>query len=222
MQLERALLKDEHDTGPSVECQGRPYFKILISPQSFHVYPHRTLTSSAQSASNNAFHTLVPPTAGMGSTCARTGVWTELDNCRASRMRCMYNRERLDSESTDKLLQQSCFAIAVKESSCTPTVTGCICTDQQLQSNMQVCVTQTCTRREALTTKNITSTLCHEPKRNAGNSIRVLNAVLAAMTAMFAVPRLIYRAVYATEELGWDDYSVVVTLFAGLPSVIST
>lgn len=103
---------------------------------------------------------------------------------------------------------------------CELTNTTCICADVKLQSAVEECVLKACTLRQALTTKNLTATTCNAPIRYAGESIRVSNLVLSVVTAFCALSRVIYKAVYSIGELGWDDYSVIVALIAGVPSVI--
>ena len=73
---------------------------------------------------------------------------------------------------------------------------------------------------QLLVTKNLTATLCHAPVRYRGESIRISNIVLSVVTAFCALTRVIYKAVFSIGELGWDDYSVIAALVAGVPSVI--
>jgi hypothetical protein len=44
--------------------------------------------------------------------------------------------------------------------------------------------------------------------------------VLAIVTAACALSRIIYKALFSIGELGWDDYSVIAALIAGVPSVV--
>ncbi|RMZ66941.1 cfem domain-containing [Pyrenophora seminiperda CCB06] len=69
-------------------------------------------------------------------------------------------------------------------------------------------------------TKNATATICHAPIRDQGATLRIANIALASVTAFCALTRVIYKAVFSIGELGWDDYSVVAALVAGVPSVI--
>ncbi len=50
--------------------------------------------------------------------------------------------------------------------------------------------------------------------------MRVNNIALAVVTNIVGYSRVINKAVFSGGELGWDDYSVVLTLVVGLPSVI--
>jgi hypothetical protein len=64
--------------------------------------------------------------------------------------------------------------------------------------------------------------LCHVPGRSdaTANDIKGLNIALAVLTAIFGIARIIYQAFFSAGELGWDDYSLMSALLAGLPSVI--
>lgn len=118
-------------------------------------------------------------------------------------------------------LQQTCLVTSFSKTSCDLTDTTCICYDPKYNAAVEECVLQACTPKLALTTKNITATSCHLPIRSKGESTRVSNLVLSAVTAFFALSRVIYKAVFAGNTLEWDDYSILITLIAGVPSVIS-
>ncbi|KAE8830382.1 hypothetical protein HRS9139_07006 [Pyrenophora teres f. teres] len=113
-----------------------------------------------------------------------------------------------------------CLFTAVAQSNCSFTDAACICMDAKLQKDVEGCVMKTCTLRQSLTTKNATSITCHAPIRDKGQSIRISNVVLASATAFCALTRIIYKAVFSIGELGWDDYSVIAALVAGVPSVV--
>jgi len=76
------------------------------------------------------------------------------------------------------------------------------------------------TDHQYIATKNLTTTLCHAPIRSKGNDIRVSNIVLGVVTAVCALLRIFYKAIFSVGELGWDDYSVLAALIAGVPSVV--
>jgi hypothetical protein len=44
--------------------------------------------------------------------------------------------------------------------------------------------------------------------------------ILSIVTAVCALSRIIYKAVFSIGELGYDDYSVLVALIVGVPSVV--
>ncbi|KAF2622047.1 hypothetical protein BU25DRAFT_452307 [Macroventuria anomochaeta] len=115
---------------------------------------------------------------------------------------------------------QKCLGAAIKESSCTATNVTCICTNAPLQSNVETCLLSTCTLRESLTTKNVTATTCHAPVRDKSETSRVANLVLSVISVACGLTRIVYKAIYSMAELGWDDYTIILTLLAGVPSVV--
>lgn len=72
-----------------------------------------------------------------------------------------------------------------------------------------------------MTTKNLTSTVCHAPIRNKGDGIRITNLVLSVIAAFCGMARVVYKAAFSFGELGLDDYAVLATVIAGVPSTIS-
>lgn len=62
--------------------------------------------------------------------------------------------------------------------------------------------------------------MCHAPIRYSGETIRISNIVLSVITAVCALARIIYKAVFSIGELGYDDYSVLAALITGVPSII--
>ena len=72
----------------------------------------------------------------------------------------------------------------------------------------------------SIVTKNLTATACHAPIRSKSENTRVANLVLSVVTAVVALSRIIYKAVFSIGELGWDDWTVLSTLITGVPSVI--
>ncbi|UPX11262.1 uncharacterized protein EKO05_0001876 [Ascochyta rabiei] len=115
---------------------------------------------------------------------------------------------------------QKCLGAAIQQSPCAATNATCICTNAPLQSSVESCLLLSCTLRESLTTKNVTSTTCHAPVRNKSETSRVANIVLSVVSVACGVTRIVYKAVYSMAELGWDDYTIFLTLLAGVPSVV--
>lgn len=68
--------------------------------------------------------------------------------------------------------------------------------------------------------KNISSTLCGAPASNIGSQVKILNITLFSVTAVVALIRLLYQAAFSGNEASWDDYTIIVALLTGIPSVI--
>ncbi|KAF2636236.1 hypothetical protein P280DRAFT_409992 [Massarina eburnea CBS 473.64] len=116
----------------------------------------------------------------------------------------------------------TCLTTAIADSTCQPTDATCICANKQLLGSVENCVMQTCTLRQMLTTKNITSTTCHAPIRSQVKTLRVTNITMGVVSAASVIARLLYKAVFSVAELGWDDYLIVATLLVGIPQTIIT
>ena len=53
----------------------------------------------------------------------------------------------------------------VPDPPCAMSDTQCMCTNKAMNAELAVCVLQTCTKYEALMTKNGSMTMCHQPVR---------------------------------------------------------
>lgn len=63
-------------------------------------------------------------------------------------------------------------------------------------------------------------TLCNAPIRDRTTTLRVSNIVLGTVSAVCVVMRLVYKTLFSVAEVGWDDYLILGTLIAGIPSTI--
>ncbi|KAJ6201682.1 hypothetical protein J3E72DRAFT_209193, partial [Bipolaris maydis] len=112
-----------------------------------------------------------------------------------------------------------CTGKLIPASLCAGLDKSCICTNTQLQGMIEGCVRQTCTVKQGLTAKNISSTLCGAPASNIGSQVKVLNITLFSVTAAVALGRLVFKSFSGTNS-GWDDYAIVAALLTGIPSVV--
>ncbi|KAL5116293.1 hypothetical protein ACEQ8H_005851 [Pleosporales sp. CAS-2024a] len=117
---------------------------------------------------------------------------------------------------------QVCLQTALGHSLCQLTDLHCLCTSAQFLEEAQACITQSCTIRESLITKNATATLCHAPIRDESNKIRVTNIVVAVVSAACCLLRFFYKG-FASGfgELGLDDYAVLGATALGVPTVVA-
>ncbi|KAJ5818476.1 Nucleic acid-binding OB-fold [Penicillium riverlandense] len=105
-----------------------------------------------------------------------------------------------------------CMEIGVKESSCSMTNATCICADIPLQANLTLCVETSCTVKEGLTTKNLMSTMCHEPIRDKSNIIVVVNSVFMAL----AIVATLIRSLQFHKQFGLEDMFAIVGLLSAV------
>lgn len=113
----------------------------------------------------------------------------------------------------------TCLGSAIANSTCAPTNQTCLCTNAPLQSEVTACVTASCTIKEALTTKNLTSTSCDAPVRGKGYVYSTLSTVMGSVTGAVVVLR--FASKYATGSTFWfDDYFIATALLSGIPSSV--
>lgn len=97
-----------------------------------------------------------------------------------------------------------------------------MCQDAPLLASVTTCVKQNCTVTNQLATKNVTSTLCGAPVRDAGPSYNVLSIALGCISAAVLLLRLGYKLLVAHVPLGWDDGAIMATLAFGVPGTVIT
>ncbi|KAH7410677.1 CFEM domain-containing protein [Cadophora sp. MPI-SDFR-AT-0126] len=112
-----------------------------------------------------------------------------------------------------------CLQAAVVESPCSATNVTCTCTNAPLQKAVTLCVSANCTVPEALSTKNITETLCGAPIRDKRAYFNNISNSFAALSGVAIVLRVISK-VTTRMDFGLDDYSIFATFIAGIPSSV--
>ncbi|KAK1979033.1 CFEM domain-containing protein [Colletotrichum cereale] len=115
-----------------------------------------------------------------------------------------------------------CIASAFRGGFCAPTNQTCICTNERFQLNVTLCVSASCTIPDALATKNASLTNCGAPVHNRAQGYVVLSIVMAVMAAICVLSRFAYKIFFAGLDIGWDDWFVMATLIAGMPSIVIT
>ncbi|KAI5456755.1 hypothetical protein BGZ63DRAFT_517585 [Mariannaea sp. PMI_226] len=96
-----------------------------------------------------------------------------------------------------------------------------MCTNDALQTQVAVCVTKSCSIKEALFTKNATSTSCGAPIRDRSLQYEALSNGLGIVSGVFVVTRFAFK-LWSRLELGLDDWFILITILAGVPSTIIT
>ncbi|KAI8676178.1 CFEM domain-containing protein [Fusarium sp. Ph1] len=114
-----------------------------------------------------------------------------------------------------------CLATAIGNSTCSAADQACMCTNEQLQLEMNVCVKQTCTVKESLATANLTMTSCGAPIRDKSNQYLILSNTFAVITGLFIVQRFASK-IYWKLPLGLDDWFMLITFLSGIPSSVIT
>ncbi|KAK1753711.1 hypothetical protein QBC47DRAFT_415470 [Echria macrotheca] len=96
-----------------------------------------------------------------------------------------------------------CLGTAIAGSGCNATDLACVCPSDALNVRATSCVTATCTIKESLTTKNITSHLCNVPVHVDGEIVPALSVFLGL--AGVAVLLRILARVITKAYFWWDD-----------------
>ncbi|EGY21307.1 hypothetical protein VD0002_g7943 [Verticillium dahliae] len=115
-----------------------------------------------------------------------------------------------------------CIGSAFQEGLCAPTNQTCICTNQQFQGTVALCVQQNCTIPESLATRNASLTNCGAPVRDRSGKYVVLSNTMAIIAAIFVVLRFGLKLFIAPSPLGLDDWFVLLTLLVATPSAVIT
>ncbi|WQF87081.1 Putative extracellular membrane protein, CFEM [Colletotrichum destructivum] len=115
---------------------------------------------------------------------------------------------------------QSCLFTAVLSSPCAPTNQTCICTNAPLQAEVEACVMQNCTLRNALTTKNVTLTTCGATPRDRTTMYNTISITMGTLSGVFVIIRLVHKVLATLGDLGMDDWFILITLGAGIPGTV--
>ncbi|EED17823.1 integral membrane protein, putative [Talaromyces stipitatus ATCC 10500] len=109
----------------------------------------------------------------------------------------------------------ACLEQEIPKSNCTATDLPCICTNKELNGLIALCVSQSCTIRESLTTKNVTSTLCGAPVRDRTSIVSNAGIIGGVVAVFFYILRMLSRVPqFGGGTLGLDD--AVMTLVVAL------
>ncbi|KAB2103630.1 hypothetical protein AG0111_0g8352 [Alternaria gaisen] len=133
---------------------------------------------------------------------------------------------------------QICLLKAFGTNTCAPTDQACICTNEVFQNNVTLCVSSRCTIPEALgtfsnlteegqqltsvVTRNVSLTNCGAPVRHRGEHYVTLSNAMVCIAAAFVVIRFAFKATVSRLDFGYDDFCVLATLIAAIPSAIIT
>ncbi|KAJ0415818.1 GMC oxidoreductase [Aspergillus carlsbadensis] len=118
--------------------------------------------------------------------------------------------------------QLPCFTEAISQSSCAPTNQTCMCTDEDFTGMVELCVAESCSIREALTTKNVSSTSCGAPIRDRTKAVSITGLAGGALALLAFVLRIIARLPCCGGKIGMDDWTMALTMLCVIPiSILS-
>ena len=77
-----------------------------------------------------------------------------------------------------------------------------------------------CSIKEALFTKNLTATNCHAPVRDKSGMYNTISITFGVLSGFFVLLRLVYKLFILKTDVGMDDWAILATLMAGIPSTV--
>lgn len=98
--------------------------------------------------------------------------------------------------------------LSLNATTCTPTNTTCLCTDEFFGNVVAACVQSSCTIRDQLRVMNGTASNCGRREPDPKNSLIAITVVLIALQTIFFVLRMLCRIVRIA-PWGWDDTTIV-------------
>ncbi|KAF7557310.1 hypothetical protein G7Z17_g831 [Cylindrodendrum hubeiense] len=112
-----------------------------------------------------------------------------------------------------------CLSTAILDSTCLATNQTCICENESLQTDVEVCVAMSCTIKESLTTKNASMEYCGRPMRHHPTNYDTLSTVLLIISSLFVIQRFAFK-IYAKLGLGPDDWITLITAIISIPLTV--
>ena len=117
---------------------------------------------------------------------------------------------------------------------------ACLCSDQTYITGSETCVASTCTIKEALrkfqlqlmdshllipltsypVTQRWQKAACHAPVRNTGLLTSRVGIALVIIAGACVILRFLARWFVADSHVGWDDWTILVSLILLIPSTI--
>ncbi|PVH69018.1 hypothetical protein DL98DRAFT_439915, partial [Cadophora sp. DSE1049] len=99
---------------------------------------------------------------------------------------------------------------------CSAAGKACFCADADFKIQAQACISTSCTVKEALTTQNITTTICDAPIRDRRIDF-VASVVFYVLASLTIILRFTSRF-WLSGGIWWRDDIVVFVFFVGLPA----
>ncbi|KAJ5312061.1 hypothetical protein N7508_002891 [Penicillium antarcticum] len=110
-----------------------------------------------------------------------------------------------------------CMKVSLPQSSCTLTDQKCQCTDVNYTATLERCVATTCTIRQSLTTKNVTSSACGAPLRDRTALVSYLGVGGGVLALIAFILRMVARLRCCGGTFGMDDWTMMLTMSLVIP-----
>ncbi|THX03582.1 hypothetical protein D6D17_05920 [Aureobasidium pullulans] len=113
-----------------------------------------------------------------------------------------------------------CLAKLIPQSPCTLTDVECLCANVPLNSNLTVCVSESCTTYEGLMTKNVSSKMCGAPVRNQTLKPLLVGVIGGGLALLVFILRMCAGLPVGGRPLGWEDYTICIAVALGTPPTV--
>ncbi|KAF6812363.1 CFEM domain-containing protein [Colletotrichum plurivorum] len=113
-----------------------------------------------------------------------------------------------------------CLQQLVPTSGCSLTDTACLCTNEELNAGLSVCVLQGCSIEDAFKTKNGSATMCGAPVRDESLKPPLVAAVGFSLALIAYVIRLCSALPGCGRELSWDDWTITACVLLTVPPTV--
>ncbi|CAP98066.1 hypothetical protein EN45_097860 [Penicillium chrysogenum] len=110
-----------------------------------------------------------------------------------------------------------CMTTSVSQSYCEPTDQKCLCSDAHYTAVLQKCVLVSCTVKESLTTKNVTSTACGAPIRDHTKIVSHAGVAGGIVALVAFILRMLARLSCCGGISGADDWTMMLTVALLIP-----
>ncbi|KAF9878863.1 CFEM domain-containing protein [Colletotrichum karsti] len=113
-----------------------------------------------------------------------------------------------------------CLTKLIPTSGCSLTDTTCLCTNEELNANLSVCVLQGCNYEDALKTKNGSATMCGYPVRDDSLKPPLVAGVGFGLALVFYILRMCSALPGYGRELSWDDWTITACVVLTVPPTV--
>ncbi|CAI7676271.1 unnamed protein product [Penicillium palitans] len=110
-----------------------------------------------------------------------------------------------------------CMMTSVSQSSCETTDQACLCNDARYTAVLQKCVVSSCTIRESLATKNVTSSACGVPIRDHTKIVSYAGVGGGIVALIAFILRMLARLSCCGGIFGADDWTMILTMLFLIP-----
>ncbi|KAF2142053.1 GMC oxidoreductase [Aplosporella prunicola CBS 121167] len=110
-----------------------------------------------------------------------------------------------------------CLEKSIAASPCGLTDTACTCSNATLNAQITLCVTETCTLKQQLTTKNATESLCDAPIRDNTKAVSYTGVIGGIIALVAYILRMVSRLPQFGGKVGWDDAVMTFAVLLVIP-----